>query len=298
MPADPPHGPAGPIRLLQGAAAIALPAVAASAQITTRNAGVLSPEVVLLRESLEAGSTAALDELRWTTRVQFSPDARNEIGLAIPLVRSDVDTFIDGHPVQSLHTGLGDVRMEWKRALCRRDGVLESDRLALYFDLSVPSGDSDVRAGGVELPRLLQPGTGAWTVGAGAGWTWIRDRQRLALESMYRWTSRHDGLQLGAAADVNAAWWYRISPAVFDAHGSDTELRGLVELLSSWRFHDSDPGTLNDSGLMADIAPGLQWYLDPRIQLEAQVRLPVAMEFEDSLGDRRWAAQLAVKIQF
>ena len=170
--------------------------------------------------------------------------------------------------------------------------------MSLFFDLRIPTGASDVRADGVELPRLLQPGTGAWTAGAGAGWTWIRDRQRFAVESMFRWTSRHDGLQLGESLDVNAAWWYRISPAVFDPDGHETELRGVVELLSSWRFSDSDPATQDDFGLMAEIAPGLQWYLDPRVQLEAQVRVPLVMDFEDSLGDRRWAAMLAVKFQF
>jgi hypothetical protein len=72
----------------------------------------------------------------------------------------------------------------------------------------------------------LQLGTGSWWFGAGSVFTAIRDRQRFSAEGIYRHPTRHDGFRPSASLDLNLAYWYRLSPAVFAPEREAIEVRG------------------------------------------------------------------------
>ena len=279
--------------------AVLLMTFPASAQIVTENAGVISPELTILRESVGVARSENLDEVRWNHQLAFAPDRADEFRLNVPVVWRTARFDPGGGEEEAHEAGLGDVSLRYKRALRRTDDVMRSERWSLLLELGAPTGEHDEEVNGNPVPRPLQLGTGAWSMGTGTAYTWIQDRQRFALEAFYRHITRHDGVQLGATLDLNAAYWYRLTPAVFRAGESGSELRGVIELLGSHQF-PSEVGsdTQDDDGTIVWLAPGIHYYPGTRVLLEANVQVPLVQDIDDAIGDRRWSANLVVKLLF
>ncbi len=271
---------------------------ASTAQIVTENAGVISPELTIVRESLGLLRAENLDEVRWAHHLVFAPDRADELRLVVPLVWRDARFDGPLGEETSEQSGLGDLALRYKRALWRADDVMRSDRVSALFELGAPTGEHDESENGTPVPRQLQLGTGDWSLGFGGAWTWIRDRQRFALEGLYRHRTRNDGVQLGASADLNAAYWYRLSPAEF-AGDDGPEIRGVVELLGSHTFPSEVGDDIqDDDSSILWLAPGVQVYPSSLVLLEANVQVPLLQDSDDPLGDRRWSANLVLKFLF
>ena len=146
---------------------------------------------------------------------------------------------------QRLHAevdGLGDVVLATKWALVRNDDVMASDRLSLFADLSLPTGEHHESAQGVELPRRLQPGLGSVGAALGVGATIVRDRHRTAAALRVWQFGYYDGFDPGLLVTLDAAWWYRLSPDRFDPAIDAAEWSVAVELLSRWQQDDAAGG--------------------------------------------------------
>jgi hypothetical protein len=270
-----------------------------SAQIVTENAGVISPELPLMRQAVSLFRSENLDEVRWSTQLLFAPDRSREVKLTVPVAWREAHFDAGGVEEEAQAAGLGDISLRFKQALLRSDEVMRSERWSLLLELGAPTGEHDAEEAGVEVPRPLQLGTGDWSLGAGSAYTWIHDRQRVSFEAFYRHRTRHDGVQLGASADLNAAYWYRILPSAFDLADDSPEVRGVVELLGTY-YLESEVGSASqdDDGSVVWLAPGLHFYPSTRILLEANIQVPLYQDLEDPLGDRRWAATFVLKLLF
>jgi hypothetical protein len=275
-------------------------ALPASAQIVTENAGIVSPEAPILRETLSFFDSENLRETRWTSQLIFALDERRELKLSLPLLdrESTVQAAAGGEETSHLF-GLGDATIRFKQSIWQRDEVMESTRWALLGELGVPTGDDDAEENGALLPPRLQPGSGDWSLGAGMAFTSIRDRHRFSVEAFYRDYISHTDVRFGPSADLNLAYWYRLSPAAFRAGEETTEVRGVLELLSSYRLA-SEVGTSpqGDQGAITWLAPGIQIYPGTSVLFEANVQVPVYQDLDDPLGDRHFAAALVVKFLF
>jgi hypothetical protein len=276
-------------------AGIALVGPRATAQIVTENAGVISPGTPELHELFAITDAEHGRELMWTQQLIFAPDRHDELKLSLPWIDRTLEQT--GSDLDA--RGLGDASLRWKHAFVRDDDVMRSTRWASLLEVVAPTGDGSDSDGGVQLPEDVRLSRGDWGAGAGAAFTHIVDRRRFAAEAMYRhWTS-HDGYQLGDTVDLNFAYWYRIAPGRFERIEDVTEVRGVLELLSSYRW-DADlhgQGVGND-GVLVSIAPGIQVYPKDWLLLEASLQLPVAQTMDDSVGDRTFGALFSVKVLF
>jgi hypothetical protein len=274
-------------------------ATPATAQIVTENAGVLSPELTIVREIGSVAHSENLDEVRWTQELLYAPDRFHELRLSVPYFWRTARFAGPSGELESHEHGLGDVSVRLKRALSRADDVMRSRRWSLLLELGAPTADSDAEEDGVEIPPALQLGGGGWTLGAGSAWTWIDDRQRVSLEAFYRHRTSHDGVQLGASADLNAAWWYRLRPVAFTPGDEHTEVRGVLELLGTHLFESEVHGDAqDDDGDILWLAPGIHVYPGTHVLLEANVQVPLLQDVDDALGERRFGASLVLKLLF
>ena len=271
---------------------------AAQAQVVTENAGVISPETPIVREGLSVLDAENLREVRWEHQLIYALDPTREVKLTMPLVWRDVELASAGGVEDADLTGLGDVSLRFKQSLWQEDAVMASTRWAALAEVGAPTGDDDETENGVLIPRRMQLGTGDWSLGAGTAYTWIRDRQRFSAETLFRYRTRHEGLRLGETLDLNLAWWYRITPARFPPGDPPLEVRGVLELLSSYRWPSAGDGDQDDDGTLVWLAPGLQVYPSKSVLLEAALRAPIHQDLDDALGDRRWAGVLALKFLF
>jgi hypothetical protein len=268
-------------------------AAAAAAQIVTENAGVASPELPSLREAFTFRSYRKVDEYRLDSQLLWSPMATFETRTTIPVIWRDLGA--------TERSGLGDVAVRCKQSIWQEDDVLQSTRFAALGEASLPTGEDDWRdESGMVLPARLQPGSGALGIGGGAAFTVIRDRHRFASELFYRHTRERHGLEPGDRLQGNLAWWYRLSPGRFrDGPARDPlEVRGVLELLTTYRFESRAAGGIGDDGVEVWLAPGLQLFGSGRVLFEAAVQFPVYQDVDDALGRREWAATLAVKFLF
>jgi len=201
--------------------------------------------------------------------------------------------------VSSEVDGLGDVLLNTKWGLLRSDDVMESDRVSLLGDLLLPTGDHDDTEQGVALPRRVQLGLGCFGAALGVGGTWVRDRDRFAV-AIRGWSyAAHDGFDPGDELTLDAAWWYRLSPARFEPGGGEPEWRVTTELLSRWAADDESAGQSqhNGGGELA-AALGLQCNVVPSLRVEAGLRVPLASEIDNPAGDERFTATFSVRFFF
>lgn len=275
--------------------ALATLAAHASAQIVTENAGVQSPQTPEFHEVLGYTRSEHGSEVSATHEFVVGLDRVDELRLAVPMAWRrfttagvDADTF-----------GVGDATLRWKRALWRADDVMESQRWSLLAALTAPTGDDTSTADGVTIPPDVRASRGDWTFGLGTVFTLIADRQRFSAELTFRHRTSHDGFQLGESLDLNLAYWYRLTPAAFVDVEHTTEVRGVVELLTSYRWDSHDAGSsADDGGVLIWFAPGVQVFPTDWCLLQANVELPLVQTIDDTWGDRRFAATLTLKFLF
>ena len=276
-------------------------ATGASAQIFTENAGVTSPETPTLREYFTVFDSENLTDVRLNHQWLLGLNRRTELRVTIPTVlhrRATLKGLLGAHADATM-AGLGDVTLRLKYSLAQTDDVMESTRWALLTEIKTPTGEDDEKHARLRLPRKLQLGTGAWAYGIGTAYTLIRDRHRFSTDFIYRHPTRHDGVRLGQSVHWNMAYWVRIAPEQHDPDHETTEVRAVIELLSSYTFDSHIDGhDRNDGGPLVWLAPGIQVYPRRDVLIEASVQIPVYQDIDDPLGDRRWGFLFAVKFLF
>jgi hypothetical protein len=282
-------------RTLYAFAVLAAATPFAQAQLVTENAGIVSSETPILREAFGFTQYAHGHDLVWSHRFSFALDRRDELQLTLPFHSRELEQ--SGGDAD--FAGFGDATLRWKHALWREDDVMLSDRWSFLAEITAPTGDGDDTADGFALPPDAQLSRGDWTFGAGTAFTHIHDRERFAAELLYRHRTAHEGVQLGAAAELNLAYWYRLAPASFTDLDGVVEVRGVVELLSTYRW-DTEVGSASadDSGAFVRLAPGVQVFPRDWMLFEAGVELPLVQSLDDSTGDEQFALRFAIKFLF
>lgn len=271
-----------------------------NAQIFTDDGTPISPETPQLREKLRYQDNENANDLHWSHEFSYALNPANELRLDVPVRHRNIQFTDDsgtGH--SETLTGLGDVSLQWQHSLDQTDWVMGSNRLALNLKLEAPTGNDDELVGGVEIPRRLQLGSGDWSTSLGGVYTRVEDRQRFSIQGVITHNTRHDGMRMGEELDLNIAYWYRLHPVKHDPEKDQTEIRGVFELLSNYRFPSERGGTnLEDDGLNLWASPGVQIYVSPKIQLETAVQVPISQKIDDDLGDRYYGVQFNLKILF
>jgi hypothetical protein len=251
-------------------------------QILTTDAGVRSPQLPSVRTLLAYTEREISTDLTALLQLTHSPTTTLETGLEVPLIDRDIDagTF-DGQL-----SGLGDASVYAKYALLRDDDVMRSNRLALTAALHLPTGEHDEVLDGQLVPRRLQLGIGSFGIGLGGAATIVRDRHRASLAASWTRYGAHDGFTPGDEFAVDAAYWYRISPARFHAEEEVLEWRGVAELRSRYGARDRLPsGASSDRGLDVDALLGLQVHVGAALRGELGVVLPLRSGLDSPAGD-------------
>jgi hypothetical protein len=274
-------------------------ATIACAQVYTTDAAVASPELVHLKERFDWLHRDRGEDLRASTKFVCSPARWLETDLTVPLLHRSARFAGPGGFVSSEDTGLGDVVLETKWAVLRQDDVMASDRVSLFGDVSLPTGDHDETAQGVLLPPRVQLGLGCVGAALGIGGTWVRDRHRAAVALRVWHFVENDDFAPGDEVSLDLAWWFRLSPAIFDPGLHEPEWRLNVELLSRWVADDelANQSQKNGGGEIA-AALGIQCNVMPSLRIEAGARLPLASELDHPAGDERFTATFAIRWLF
>lgn len=279
---------------------LAVVAATAAGQAFTESGSITSRQTPDLGARIEAYETTNVFDLRTATRLKLglTPDLEFEVESQSVWYRRVRFVGADGFGAREVLGGLADPHFQLKTSLLRHDGERDATRLAAFAELGVPVGRDSQRANGVLIPRQLQISSGGWTFGGGGAFTWIRDRHRFSTEARFRHYTRHDGFRLGETIHINTAYRWRATPDVIDVERRQLEVRPMVELLYEHRFESRAQRGLDDDGDRLWLAPGVQLFPFPNLQLELSVRLPVWQTMDGPDGNARWGALASVRVWF
>jgi hypothetical protein len=279
------------------------------AQLLTTDAGVMSPALVGVKERIEWIERDYADELRATTFLTTSPTRWLQLEVAVPYLWRDGEVppatggGHAGHGPTTLRdeqSGLGDIELAAKWAVLREDDVMRSHRVSLLGNLTLPTGDDDGRFDGFDLGPHAALGLGAYGGAVGLGYTWVHDRHRAAV-ALRGWTFGENDTRSRAGEQLtfDAAYWFRLSPAVFEARTETAELRGVVELRGLWREDDVRRGIdLNDGGSQWNVLLGLQAFATRATSFELGVVLPIEDTTLGAFGELRRGYLFSFRILF
>jgi outer membrane putative beta-barrel porin/alpha-amylase len=265
------------------------------AQITVENAGTISPETPIWQSRLEYAKTEHTTDIRLLEKFDWAPNEVMDFELAVPLVHRDVEfDAVDG-----TLEGIGDASLRGKYLITKVDDVMASTRFAVLGGVRLPTGDFDEEEDGVELPRKMQLGTGAFGFYGGPLFTYINDRHRFAAELIGRYNLERDDFQVGPSLQIGLSYWYRITPATIEVAGAETEIRGVIEVTSTFYWESELPGEgTGDDGNITWLSPGVQIYPAFWALFEFSVQIPIVETVEDDHGDRKFGVLATMKFLF
>lgn len=216
-----------------------------------------------------------VDQLTVNTRLTLGLDGQWSAVLDIPMVSRD-DRF-DGTRDAN---GLGDLRLGVKYRFWQHDrGAIETERLAAFGGVRLPTGEGGLSSDGVD-PYL--------------GLVYTRVEGRHGINAGVRYTLTTDGdpspIVAGAGdADLltlETSYLYRLSPAAYE---SDT-VGSLYAAVESFVDYETN------ADIAWRVAPGLLWEAR-RWAGEVSVIVPVARRIE-SRANGEWGLALGVRVLF
>ncbi len=236
-------------------------------------------------KELEQASTLAL---QWGLRHDL------QVGVAISHARAEQDSAAGSVAAE----GLGDLELLAKWRFLRLDARGRATNFALLSGLSLPTGEDDAVANGLELSPDLQPGSGGVDPMAGLAVTHEPGRWRFNLAAMHQWRTDtdHDGDRLGDETTFEAAignrFWLEPYPGPF---------MRLDLLLRHYRLGtDRQQGAVQPNTGSERWTWGLNWAFRPRPQLDFQVYFekPFDQRVEGTQLGVDWQADLTIGYRF
>lgn len=204
-----------------------------------------------------------------TLALQYGLRRDLQIGVALPWVARERD----GIGVRADTDGLGDCELLAKWRFARWDAPGKAWNFALLGELSVPTGEDDVRESGVRLEPELQPGSGGFDPALGIATTYEPGRWRFNAAARYRWRTDSDddetrlGDDLVAELAAGNRFWLEPYPGPFMR--ADFVLR--------W-YHEDDArfaGSAIQSGSeRATVGFNLAFRPQPALDLQVGIEIP------------------------
>ncbi len=267
----------------------------ASAQLVTENAGVVSPESPMARLTIRGSQWRHVDEAQAVGEFRYAFHPRFEGAAFVPLITRRFEIGGD----HERRSGLGDVAVQGKVNILKQDGVMSSLRAAVFGGIEFPTGTWDDTLGGSDVPftRKLQLGSGTFDFKLGAAFTYIADRHRVAVDAWGQASTSRGEVSPGPVIRIDASYWFRLFPAVFEPGESGMELRLVVDAWYLHRYHTRGEA-VDDSADQVWIAPGVQFHVTKWLTIEGSFGFNLADSSDDEYGRAQWTGFIAGSIHF
>jgi hypothetical protein len=174
--------------------------------------------------------------------------------------------------------GVGDAQLFARYTMFQRDLPGRTMRIAPFFGVELPTGNSDDSDRFGRLPAALQLGSGSWDLFGGLIATYQRLDYQLDAQVSYKANTAANDFRFGDELRLDGSLQYRLWPREFDA-GVPGFLYGVIEanLLHQARNESGGIDDPDSGGTTLFLSPGLQ-YVTKRWVLEGIVQLPVAQD--------------------
>lgn len=226
--------------------------------------------------------------------VPYGIRPRTHVIVGLPYVRR---RFREGDGSHS-NASIGDATIAVKQELMEADFVGGNRRLAVFGELTLPTGQT--REGGEALLPPLRTGAGVTTVGGQLVYSHVHRRLGAHVAGGYGAAlGSEQGVRPGDRLTYDVALGYRLYPRTFrairDANlNAYLELNGIVE-----RPATANGARLSDTGgHAAFLSPGLQFIPLPNWAAEASVQIPVVRAPRGRQLVADWSLAIGVRALF
>lgn len=164
--------------------------------------------------------------------------------------------------------GIGDLTLQAKQLLFQRDGLQRTFRVTGKLAAQLPSGNENAD------PPL---GAGSYDAIAGVTAGWLQDRAGIYGDVSWAFfRSDFNGYRPGNIVDYNAAFGWRLLPAVYDTYPmKQVNLYLELDGIYSGKNRLDDQIIENTGAHRLFVAPGIQFIPSRTFLVELSVQLPV-----------------------
>jgi len=216
----------------------------------------------------------------------------------VPYLDKTVDVTTPQGRISRGGSGLGDTTLLARYTLYAHDQPGETQRVAPFVGLQIPTGKSDQRDGFGRLPQPLQVGTGAWDPIVGVTGTWQTLQWELDSSLQYQANTPAHDFRFGDQFRFDLSFQYRVWPRELEA-GVPGFLYGLLESNLIWNGHNTFAGVQdpNSGGTTWSLDPGLQ-YVTKRFIVEGVVQVPVVQQLNGQGLKNDYAFLVGFRVAF
>lgn len=216
--------------------------------------------------------------------IPYNPTTDLLVGVKIPTI--NVNLKATGSTRESF--GLGDIEIFAKYLLFQIDGLGETFRVA-------GKGSVKLATGSTTIVPPLGSGTVDYSVGAVAAWIGLK--YGVYGDVFYSFNGSSDELSRGNSLTYNAAFGYRLIPAVYETY--PTQVVNLyLELNGKYATRDRLSGqeAQDSGGNEVFVSPGIQYIPSRILLIESSVQLPILNSLNGTQVGTDFVANLGVRV--
>ena len=230
------------------------------------------------REGEKVNNTDRELETHFTQQFTLSIGLSQDVSLlaVVPVARRYSERLAeDGSMVVGDQFGVADVSVLGRWKVIEEHSMDATTILSFVGGAKLPTG----KTGGVDSRRELvdahvQLGTGSTDILAGVNGIFSFDRTAVIVNLLGALTGKGaHGHQFGNNLNYEAAVRYKVIPSGY----GDMQVFAVLGVDGEWRGEETQDGLAdeNSGGNVTFIAPGVQWFLNPALSLEARVEYPL-----------------------
>ena len=268
--------------------------VTASARTVDFNGQAFVPRYLRIEKSGAAGDLAV--DVAVSNAV-FGISKDMTVTLGVPYIKKRLTPAGGGTPMGA--EGLGDIKLLGKWRFYKETGIAETTEAALLFGLELPTGQNDIKQGGLRLPAPLQPGSGSLDGIVGGVFTRVDGQWQLNTDLIAKLNTRSDGYRFGNTLAGDVGVQYRLFPVTYSRLDQLT-VNLVAELNSSWSERDQlgSSSVTNSGGFKLFATPGIQVILNRNLLFETAVQLPLVMDLGGSALEEDFVFIFGLRARF
>lgn len=215
-----------------------------------------------------------------------------------PYLDMRLDATTDQGRVSRGDSGPGDAVLVTRYVLYARDRPGETQRLAPFVALKIPTGASDQQDRFGRLPQPLQLGSGSWDPIVGLIGTWQTFDWEFDSAFQYRANTPAHDFRFGNEARFDMSFQYRVWPRQLEL-GVPAFLYGVLEsnLIVAGKNETAGIPDLNSGGTTWMLDPGIQ-YVTKRFILEGAVQIPVIQRLNGQALKQDYMVTAGFRVSF
>ncbi len=258
-------------------------------------------EKVAFSESKRDPSAFKRDLHRWQALTVLGYGISEDLALfgALPYQWNRIRLLADENQMTRSVNNVGDFTMLARYTILKFDWPQKTWRVAPFFGLQMPTGESNAKDTFGRKPQNVQAGLGTWNPSVGLVTTYQTLGYTIDAQALYKkHTNPRSIFKHGDVSRFDASFQYRLWPHTLES-GLPNFLYGVLEtnIIHNNKNRFAGMKDPNSGGVTVFLVPGLQ-YVTKRVILETGIQLPIIQNLNGTALKNNYAIHAGFRFNF